>query len=106
MQIAKVKADSSYRHIDILSTVAILLELGSSFSVSFNFGARIQRVLDWNINAAWSTTQAAWGRTNIFHRHSRWLYIQQQSSSSASSNRFIEQNVSTRQLGPSSKRRV
>ena len=26
-----------------------------------------------------------------FHRHSRWLYIQQQSSSS-SSNRFIEQN--------------
>ena len=36
-----------------------------------------------------------------FHRHSRWLYIQQQSSSS-SSNRFIEHDVSTRKLGPSS----
>ena len=36
-----------------------------------------------------------------FHRHSRWLYSQQQSSSS-SSNRFIEHDVSTRKLGPSS----
>ena len=36
-----------------------------------------------------------------FHRHSRWLYIYQQSSSS-SSNRFIEHDVSTRKLGPSS----
>ena len=33
--------------------------------------------------------------------NSRWLYIQQQSSSS-SSNRFIEHDVSTRKLGPSS----
>ena len=32
-----------------------------------------------------------------FHRHSRWLYIQQQSSLS-SSNRFIEHDVSTRKL--------
>ena len=31
-----------------------------------------------------------------FHRHSRWLYIRQQSSSS-SSNRFIEHDVSTKQ---------
>ena len=36
-----------------------------------------------------------------FHRHSRWLYIQQQSSLS-SSNRFIEHDVSTWKLGPSS----
>ena len=36
-----------------------------------------------------------------FHRHSRWLYSQQQSSS-FSSNRFIEHDVSTRKLGPSS----
>ena len=40
-------------------------------------------------------------RDNAFHRHSRWLYIQQQSSSS-SSNRFIEHDLSTRKLGPSS----
>ena len=37
---------------------------------------------------------------NLFHRHSRWLYSQQQSSSS-SSNRFIEHDVSTPKLGPS-----
>ena len=36
-----------------------------------------------------------------FRRHSRWLYIQQQSSSS-SSNRFTEHDVSTWTLGPSS----
>ena len=41
------------------------------------------------------------GKVYTFHRHSRWLYIQQQSSSS-SSNRFIEHDVSTRKLGPSS----
>ena len=28
-----------------------------------------------------------------FHRHSRWLFIQQQSSSSFSSNRFIERSI-------------
>ena len=38
-------------------------------------------------------------RRFCFHRHSCWLYIQQQSSSS-SSNRFIEHDVSTRKLGP------
>ena len=38
-------------------------------------------------------------KADAFHRHSRWLYIQQQSSSS-SSNRFIEHDVSTEE-GPS-----
>ena len=36
-------------------------------------------------------------KLKTFHRHSHWLYIQPQSSSS-SSNRFIEHDVSTRKL--------
>ena len=46
----------------------------------------------------WITKRAFFGRYS-FHRHSRLLYIQQQTSSS-SSNRFIEHDVSTRKLGP------
>ena len=49
----------------------------------------------------WCCSLSKCCRSVHFHRHSRWLYSQQQSSSS-SSNRFIEHDVSTRKLGPSS----
>ena len=55
------------------------------------FSARLRNSI------ARKTTQPQVNRD--FHRHSRWLYIQQQSSSS-SGKRFIEHDVSTRKLGP------
>ena len=59
--------------------------------------------IDRTINGKISTFRRVFLLTSCetfrpFHRHSRWLYIQQQSSSS-SSNRFIEHDVSIRKLG-------